>query len=672
MELSHPSIENGPLSLEIDNQLNFFLTQGKDSIASGRMVMLAQGRDLLQSSVFPSIQCNHQVVSTPFGQAQRLIAVHVVNDIHLTLMIDCPKDSTGVFLIRCNIENVGSAPLTLDQILLPEIRLDTSWADLASSPLWSFQGAAVEWGQDFAFPLTPSFSRENYLGHVDNGEGGGIPLVYCWNSRLGLSLAHLETVPKDWSMPVQCRPDGVFLSLQDDHPRVIAPGGSLESLQILLSVHQGDFFNPLAQYRQLMARVGLRPAVPNAENFAPAWCSWGYEFDVTPEEVTGILPILNNLKIHWLTLDDRWFDHYGDWNPRPDTFPGGEDRLRRMVDEIHQAGSLAQLWWYPLAVEDGAGAWDSGPYGFSEILQQHTDWLILNSDGSPARNNRGLAILDPFLPQVQEYIVALTRRFIQHWGFDGHKLDNIYSVPACYNPAHHHARPEESTESFAHLYALIFETTRALKPYSVTQICPCGTPPLHTLLPFMDQAVTADPTSSAQIRQRIKFYKALLGPTAAVFGDHVELSDGGVDFASIIGAGGVPATKFIHPADPAVTSRLVEVWDLPPEKYKLWKHWMDLYATYPLARGETLNLYDIAFDQPETHLIRFAERLYYAFYSSQWQGTVELRGLDSRLYKIRDYTDGHDYGVVCGPSAHLLLSITGALLLEAAPLPEID
>ena len=61
--------------------------------------------------------------------------------------------------------------------------------------------------------------------------------------------------------------------------------------------------------------------------------------------------------------------------------------------------------------------------------------------------------------------------FIHHlgWGFDGHKLDNIYFVPPCYDSAYHE-RPEDSVDAFAAVYRRIHETTRALKPHSVTQI----------------------------------------------------------------------------------------------------------------------------------------------------------------------------------------------------------
>ncbi len=170
---------------------------------------------------------------------------------------------------------------------------------------------------------------------------------------------------------------------------------------------------------------------------------------------------------------------------------------------------------------------------------------------------RDLATLCPAVPEVQAYYKKLTEKFIGDWGFDGSKLDNIYSVPMCYNPAHHHKSPQDSVNAMADVYKTIFQTSRALKPESVTQSCPCGTPPSLAWLPFIDQAVTADPVGAVQVRRRIKMYKALLGPESAVYGDHVELStmdrignnwrEHGEDFASTIGAGGVVGTKFVWP-----------------------------------------------------------------------------------------------------------------------------
>ena len=119
-----------------------------------------------------------------------------------------------------------------------------------------------------------------------------------------------------------------------------------------------------------------------------------------------------------------------------------------MVDALHDAGIKAQIWWYPLAVEDGVEGTHRHHDVVADVVKEHPDWLCRNADGSVARNNRGLAILDPAVPGVQEYVVQVTHRFIRDWGFDGHKLDNIYFVPPCHGSTYH-ADPEASLAAFA-------------------------------------------------------------------------------------------------------------------------------------------------------------------------------------------------------------------------------
>jgi alpha-galactosidase len=575
-------------------------------------------------------------------------------------------------LLQANLTNLGGGLLHFDTLIFPEITLNSTRADFKGS-LWTFQGAADHWGMDFAFPLHPGFERENSLDHVDGGEGGGIPLVYFWNAQVGLALAYASPRLTSLRMPVRASLEGeVRAALVASSIVSLKSGESMSSLPALVSLHQGDFFAPLALYRQVLVAQGMRLSTPCQEDFEPAWCSWGYEFDIRPEEVVGVLPAIQKLGIRWLTLDDRWFDVYGDWNPHPHTFPGGDAQMRQIVDRIHAAGAYAQLWWYPLAVEDGVGGYSSHAYTTAQVLRQNSDWLCLNADGNVARNNRELAILCPALPAVQAYIQAQTERFISGWGFDGHKLDNIYSVPACYNPTHHHAHPEESLAGFADVYRLIQETTRRLKPFSVTQVCPCGTTPNLLWLPYADQVVTADPTSSTQIRQRIKFYKALLGSASPVFADHVELSDGGVDFSSCIGSGGVLGTKFVWPADIEAHGRLEEWWPLTPEKQALYQRWFDLYHKYRLAEGEYVDAYDLAFDRPETHLVRKDGRLYYAFFAGRleecYSGHVQLRLLSDQPHRLMNIVTGEELGVLRGPAAMLEVSFAGSLLLEATPL----
>lgn len=380
-----------------------------------------------------------------------------------------------------------------------------------------------------------------------------------------------------------------------------------------------------------------------------------------------VLPQALDLGLGWFTLDDRWFDAYGDWNPRAELFPHGTEDMRSLNQAIHQVGGFSQLWWYPLCAEDGHGAWESHIYTVSALLRRHPDWVVIDEHGRVARNNRHLAMLCPALPEVQEYTLSLARRFLEEWGFDGFKLDNIYTMPACHNPLHHHARPEDSIKAFGALYRQIFELSRQIRPHAVVQICPCGTPLTFSLLPATNQTVTADPISSAQVRQRIKFYKALQGPCAPVFADHVELSDGGMDFASAIGTGGVPGTKFTASPSSARRPTRKQDWELSAEKFETWRFWLDLYARYRLAEGEYLNLYDLAFDYPEAHCIRIDGKRYFAFFAPHFEGEIELRGLEEHPYHVLDYEKGRDLGWVQGPQASLVVRFDHHLLLEAVP-----
>ncbi|MBK9208314.1 MAG: alpha-galactosidase [Anaerolineales bacterium] len=658
-------IVNYNFSIAVQDDFAFEINgQGKFRLAKGKIFLSGEHGE---AGDFHSSK--EESITTVFGASRRFEFTGRRGDLALRLTIDSYEHLNDSVVMQWSFENIGSTPIQLNSISAPALELDSNWAN----DLWSMQGAAIHWGHDFAFKMPPELERENYLGHIQNGEGGGIPIVYFWNQAGGLSLAHIEPTQELWYMPVSAQNGKIKVAFEDRREQTLNAGDVFQTPRVLLSVHQGDFFEPLKLYREVMALQGLKAPEPNHEDFAPAWCSWGYEFDVRPSEVTGVLPKLRELGIHWLTLDDRWFDRYGDWNPREDTFPNGVNELKQMNDNIHAAGGLSQIWWYPLCVEDGVGGWDEQVYGISHILQDHSDWLVHNADGSIARNNRGLAMLCSGLPEVREYTAALTRKFINEWGFDGHKLDNIYGMSACYNPAHQHESPEESVRGFAEVYRQIFEISRQLKPEAVTQICPCGTTLTHTLIPATDQTVTADPTSSAQIRQRIKFYKGLMGPRAAVFADHVELSDGGVDFASCFGTGGVLATKFVHPLDDSLKTRLKEYWALTEDQEILWKKWFDISAQHSLADGEYLNLYDMAFDFPETHTIRKDDSIYYAFFVQNtdeiFTGKIQLRGLDdTKKYQIQNYVDDRILGEVIGNNTFIQVDMKGALLLKATPM----
>ena len=614
-----------------------------------------------------------------------------------TLVLEVYDDFPELALVSATFKNGGQKNLALDSVSLQQHRFSATLVDPAAAPheMWSFHGSSLKWGKDEMFPVPAKFNQENPFGAPvavggDLGSaGGGIPVVAFWTKSVGEAIGHLETLPLVLSIPVQTAADGrVDASVHLPANVTLKPGETFATPRTFLAVYAGDFYEPLSMWSNAVEREGLAKPANNPENYAVSWCGWGYEFGVTPKQMVDTIPKLKELGIHWATLDDGWFNNYGDWQPAEKAFPG--DSVQKMVNDFHAQGIKVQLWWLPLAVEDGRFGYGGRKFVVSNVLKEHPDWLVLDKSGKPARMARNLATLCPALPEVQAYHKQLTERFIRDWGFDGHKLDNIYTVPPCYNPKHHHKSPNDSVYAMGEVYKVIFETTRALKPDSVTQSCPCGTPPSLAWLRYMDQAVTADPVGSVQVRRRIKMYKALLGPRAAVYGDHVELTrmtnvftdneqDVGSDFAATLGTGGVLGTKFTWP-DYGPKFKNV---NLDAQKEAHWKKWIALYNEKMLSKGNFRNLYVYGYDLPEAYAIEKDGSMYYAFYAPTmagkaakqtpdagiWSGEIELRGLSPKTYKVVDYVNNMDYGTVTGPAAKLKVGIQDSLLLEVTPVP---
>jgi alpha-galactosidase len=293
--------------------------------------------------------------------------------------------------------------------------------------------------------------------------------------------------------------------------------------------------------------------------------------------------------------------------------------------------------------------------------------LLLNADGSKQKisywNDFYFCPADPASVEHHRKLVV---KMIKEWGFDGLKLDgqHMNGAPPCYNPAHKHARPEESVEGMATFFKMIYDTARSIKPDALVEWCPCGTAFNFHTLPYMNMTVASDPSSSWQVRSKGKTLKALHGDAIAYFGDHVELSDEQRDFASTVGIGGVPGTQFTWPVGSTKSTR----YELTPEKEAIWQKWITIYKTKMISRGEYQGgLYDIGFYRPEAHAIRKGSTMFFAFYAPDFSGKVELRGLGSGTYVVRDYENDKELGTVRGPVGTIDTKFQKHLLLEASP-----
>jgi alpha-galactosidase len=700
---------NSEIALRFDDQMGLHVAkklEGKGlkylASSSGPSHFIVSDGEEIKVFLLDRSRIRLREITTEFGLGKRLTLLGIGQTtkgakVELTLFVDLYRKYGDTAIITASYENLSGRNIKVDREIASALTLDASLLNPGSAPydFWSFQGSSINWGKDEFIKLKPGFDQENYTGinrTSDYAAGGGLPFIDLWTPAAGLALAHVEETPKLLSLPVQVDSDGkTHISVLVKPDKVLKPRQSYTGPKLMLTVHTGDFAQPLARYSQLLKAQGWKPAVPNKEAYEATWCGWGYEFNFKPQEMLGVIPKLKELGVHWATIDDRWFVNYGDWKPREDIFPGGVRGIKDMVDEFHRQGVLTQLWWYPLVAEAGQGKYWSHTFTTSDVVQQHPEWLIEDEKGQHPLLFRDLPVLCPAVPGVQQYTRDLTRRFIKDWGFDGLKLDVVYSVPPCYNKKHHHRSPEDSVRAMGRIYRTIYETALDIKPNAVVQICPCGTPPFFPWAPYMNQAVTADPVGAWQVRSRIKMYKALLGPRAAVYADHIELSGythddqgrlfNGEDFASAIGAGGVIGTRFIWPAASRKDSsgretlkpdeqRNMKAILLGGEREQTFKKWFRIYNQKKLSAGEYLNLYDIVYDKPETHAISKNGKMYYAFYAEspdqEWRGEVQLRGFGAGTYRVYDYVADKVLAEVQGPNPTLPIAFKGSLLIEVA------
>ena len=679
------SFGNSQIRLHFDKQMRETVYQGPDAVSftegeseqPSHFVVL-NGQEVTDFEMDPAAaKCTD--IQSQFGKGKRLVLKAMATGpnncpIEETLTIELYENFPDAAISQVEYKNLGDSELRIDRIYSDFHRLDATLSGADENPwsFWSFQGSSLHWGKNYIFPLSANFFSQNWMGtQPRTKDGGGVPVIDLWTRKAGLAVAHLEPKPQLVSFPVKVAADDrVEVALEKEADQSFPPGGVYETLKSAVIVHTGDFFDALRTFSNLMAAQGIHMQKPSPESYSAIWCGWGYQSDFTVDDILGTLPKLKEMGIHWVVIDDRWFDRYGDWNVRKANFPGGEQQIKDLVQTLHKQGFKVKIWWTPTNAQRAGdfGDWPSVTPGAADIVKQHPDWLVMDKDGNFPTDNRKMYNLCPSVPEVQEYIRQLTIRFIKDWDFDGHKLDAFWTVPACYNPAHHHTHPGQSYEDVPILLKIILETTKSLKPNSVTEICNCGTAQDFYQAAYIDQPVTSDPISSAQVRRRTKTFKALMGSHAAAYADHVELTkidtvtwrETGQDFASAVGTGAVVGTKFTWPGGPEDTR-------LTPQKEQHWKKWISLYNQKMLSKDEYLNLYDIAFDKPETHVIQKGDTLFYAFYADSWNGEIELRGLKNTDYKLYDYVNQRDLGTVSGSSAKFSPQFQDYLLVECSP-----
>jgi alpha-galactosidase len=652
-------IQGEHLRIEFDRYLHSRVVARFDGNETTMGPFVASERASIADKIwgeFSLVSQKNDRISDAFGAGERLTVVGKAGPLTKEVSVTIYDDFPAMAFFDVRYTNASATKLAVKGWTNNAYTLN-ALRDSRMPAFWSYQSGSYEKRPNWLVPLHTKFQQENFLGMNASDYGGGTPIVDVWRRDVGVAVGHVEPRPRLVSLPVSMPDSGhVKIAVNYRHASMLDPGESLHTFRTFVAVHRGDYFRTLADYRRFMMKRGFQTAAPPDNAFGAIWCAWGYGRSFQPKQVLDTLPTVKRLGFVWVTLDDGWQNNVGDWALDPKKFPRGDADMKALVDRIHQEGFRAQLWWSPLSAVPN-----------SELLKDHPDYELLNRDGSKRKISWWNSYyLCPADRRVVEYHKALVRKILLDWGFDGLKLDgqHMNGVPACYNPAHHHERAEESVEALPDFFREIYETAQTVKPGALVEFCPCGTAYSFFTMPHFNMSVAADPGSSFQVRSKAKTLKALMGDSIPYFGDHVELSDGGDDFASTIGVGGVVGTQFVLPSLAEKRSKS----DLTVSREKEFESWLRIYREKMLSQGQYLGqLYDIGFDVPETHVIRKDQALYYAFYAKHWSGSVELRGLEDRSYSVVDYVNGRSLGTVSGHNAHLTVEFDRHLLLEVRP-----
>ena len=575
----------------------------------------------------------------------------------------------SIALTEVTYTNLADEPVNVKQWVNNFYTLANTTPSTSNASYWSYQSGSYISRPDWVLPVNTGFSQKNYLGQNNSDYGGGTPVSSLWRPDGGLAVGHLEMVPKLVSLPIEM-PDesGASVHVEYDLDQTLQNGDSFTTFTTFVRVQDSDYFSSLVDYRDIMISRGIVFPEINDSAYETQWCAWGYERTFTMDQVYNTLPKVGDLEYHWVVLDDGWQTNVGDWELNPEKYPAGDTDMTRFVNTVNEGGFRSKLWWAPLAMHPDSDVWKTNP-----------EYLLLNKDGEPEFITWWNAYyMCPAYQPVVDYHTKMVDRMFNVWGYEGLKIDgqHLNGAAACYNPAHNHDRPEESVEAMPTFFKAIHETATSHVHDALVEICPCGTAYAFHLMPYMTQGVSSDPTSSWQVRHKGRTLKALMGRNAPFFGDHVELSRNGTDFASQVGIGAIIGTKFTYPVgagpDPDT--------DLTEEREVYWRKWSDIYQAKRLAEGQYIGeLYDIGFDRPETHVVKKEDSIFYAFYSDQnpgkrvedtetFSGRVEFRGLeDGKTYQLFDYENDVDMGTIIGPVAALEVTFTNHLLIQATP-----
>lgn len=606
---------------------------------------------------FTPISCNvERNITSLMGTGERMtiVSTSVSTGLVRTYVLETSSAEKGIIYTTTSYL-AENASVNVDWFAENEFELFG-----AGDRIWSYNGGGegpmhyYDTLQKIDLTDSDMFVREN----KQDSTAASIPVADIYAEAGGITVGDASSTRREVHTPVYETSDSAKVSIK--WPGKAVGENATIAGQSFLVVHSGDYFLGLRGYKNAMEYLGvvMNANVPD-RSYKLRWDAWGWGFNWNVQQIIDHLDELEAAGVEQIAIDDGWYTYCGDWELDPSRFPNGDADMIRLTDAIHAHGMSALLWWRPC---------DAGMN--STLYREHPEYFVKNADGTPARlvgcGGKTVTSLGYALCPSSAGAIASQTDFINRamnvWNFDGFKGDYIWSMPKCYDPAHNHAYPEESTEMQSELYRAAYEDMVRNDPDAFNLLCNCGTPLDYYSLQYMTQAITADPTSRDQTRTRAKAYKALLGDYFPVSTDHND-----VWYDTAVGTGSVMIEKSAE--------------GVPGFSQSEYERWLKIASTEQLYKGRFVgDLYSYGFDPYETYVVEKDGVMYYAFYRDGVRYTpngypaIELKGLDSgKMYRIVDYVNNRIVATnLMGNDAVFDNQFSTSLLVKAVEIEEPD
>lgn len=175
----------------------------------------------------------------------------------------------------------------------------------------------------------------------------------------------------------------------------------------------------------------------------------------------------------------------------PDSRLRGRDMLQEVITKGHQLGMTVIPWF---------------EFGFmmpvdSPLVQQHPEWLTQRRDGTTVeiKGEDEVVWLNPFHPEVQQFILDLVTEIVSNYDVDGIQFDDHFGLPVAFGYDDYTTQlyqqdvnlnpPEQARETFwvrwradqlNQFMGKMFHTIKAVNPDCIVSVSPN---PLHFALP---------------------------------------------------------------------------------------------------------------------------------------------------------------------------------------------